>query len=160
MQKLNPIGLDIEKSKELAARLNELLANYSIFYQNTRGYHWNIKGDKFFELHQKFQDLYNDLLVKIDDVAERILTLGAIPDHRYSNYVNSAAIKESQQVADGYKAVEEILQAFRVLLTQQREILAIASEIDDEGTGALMSDYIRQQEKFVWMYSAFLNRTK
>src|SRR5688572_9767208 len=109
MQNLNPIGLDIEKSKELAARLNELLANYSIFYQNTRGYHWNIKGDKFFELHQKFQDLYNDLLVKIDDVAERILTLGAIPDHRYSNYVNSAAIKESQQVADGYKAVEEIL---------------------------------------------------
>jgi starvation-inducible DNA-binding protein len=98
--------------------------------------------------------------VKIDDVAERILTLGSIPDHRYSNYVKGAAIKESQQVADGYKAVEEILESFRVLLTQQREILALASEIDDEGTSALMIDYIRQQEKNVWMYSSFLNRGK
>src|SRR3712207_7162571 len=65
---LNQIGLDTERTKELATKLNTLLANYSIFYQNTRGYHWNIKGDKFFELHQKFQDLYNDLFVKIDDV--------------------------------------------------------------------------------------------
>ncbi len=160
MQKLNPIGLDVEKSKELAIRLNELLANYSIFYQNTRGYHWNIKGDKFFELHQKFQDLYNELLLKIDEVAERILTLGSTPNHRYSNYVQSSSIKESQQVSDGYQAVEEILEAFRILITRQREILALASEIDDEGTVALMSDYIRQQEKKVWMYSAFLNQGK
>ena len=79
MKNLNKIGLDTKKSKMNAEKLNELLANYSIFYQNTRGFHWNIKGDKFFELHVKFEELYNDLKVKIDEVAERILTLGYTP---------------------------------------------------------------------------------
>lgn len=159
METLNRIGLDQEKTKALADGLSDLLANYSIFYQNTRGFHWNIKGDKFFELHQKFQDLYNDLFVKIDDVAERILTLGFIPDHRYTQYVQQAEIKESLQTADGYKAVEQILQTFTVLLTKQRRLQQLAAEASDEGTSALMSDYIRDQEKAVWMYSAFLNRT-
>lgn len=72
MKNLNSIGLHQDKAKELANKLNELLANYSIFYQNTRGFHWNIKGEKFFELHLKFEELYNDLLLKIDEVAERL----------------------------------------------------------------------------------------
>ena len=158
MENLNHIGLDKEKAKELAGRLNSLLAAYSVFYQNTRGYHWNIKGDKFFELHQKFQDLYNDLLLKIDEVAERILTRGYNPDHRYSTYIKESGIKESSPVTDGDTAVQQVLEAHKHLITMQRDILALASEIDDEGTSALMSDYIRQQEKSVWMYSAFLNR--
>lgn len=69
MAKLNAIGLDEAKAADLAGRLNTLLANYSIFYQNTRGYHWNIRGEKFFELHVKFEELYNDLLLKIDEIA-------------------------------------------------------------------------------------------
>ena len=84
MAKSNGIGLDSGDAKKLSEKLNELLANYSIFYQNTSGYHWNIKGEKFFELHLKFEELYNDLLIKIDEVAERILTLGANPAHNYS----------------------------------------------------------------------------
>jgi len=72
METLNSIGLNVKKSTELADKLNTLLANYSIFYQNTRGYHWSIKGEKFFELHLKFEELYNDLFIKIDEVAERI----------------------------------------------------------------------------------------
>lgn len=71
MKNLNRIGLDIDRSKQLALLLNDLLANYSTFYQNTRGYHWNIRGDKFFGLHTKFEELYNDLFFKIDEVAER-----------------------------------------------------------------------------------------
>ncbi len=58
MSNLSPIGLDKTKSSELADLLNDLLANYSIFYQNVRGYHWNIIVDKFFELHVKFEELY------------------------------------------------------------------------------------------------------
>ena len=158
MENLNQIGLDKNRTGELAEWLNELLANYSVFYQNTRGYHWNIKGEKFFELHQKFQDLYNDLLLKIDEIAERILTLGYSPEHRYTEYVKTTQIKESAPVGDGDAAVQQILDAFKVLITMQRDILATAAELDDEGTSALMSDYIRQQEKSVWMYSAFLAR--
>lgn len=158
MKARNAIGLDSKKSKQLAEKLNDLLAHYSIFYQNTRGYHWNIKGEKFFELHLKFEELYNDLLLKIDEVAERILTLGYAPLHNYSEYKKASAIKESNQVSDGLKAVEDILNSFRVIIGLQRELLGLSAEAGDEGTNALMSDYIRAQEKLVWMYSAFLNK--
>jgi len=157
METLSTIGLDKTKSKELADLLNDLLANYSLFYQNTRGYHWNIKGKKFFELHVKFEELYNDLFVKIDEVAERILTLGGIPNHAFSKYQSQSKIKESGEVSDGDKAVKQILDALSILIKKQRVILDLSGKIDDEGTNSLMSDYIREQEKLVWMYSAFLD---
>lgn len=156
MENLNRIGLDTEKSKDLADLLNDLLANYSAFYQNTRGYHWNISGDKFFELHLKFEELYNNLFVKIDEVAERILTLGHAPKHKFTDYLSETNIPESNEVRDGKKAIEQILTAFKILLSKQRHILDLSAEINDEGTNAQMSDYIREQEKLVWMYSAYL----
>ncbi len=153
---LNAIGLDAAKSVILADKLNTLLANYSIFYQNLRGYHWNIQGEKFFELHLKFEELYDDLILKIDEIAERILTLGSRPKHNFTDYKKLAEIKESEKVTEGFEAVKDILNSFKVILPMQREILSIAAEIEDEGTNALMSDYIRAQEKLVWMYSAFM----
>ena len=158
MNPFSNIGLDPNKSKELAQKLNQLLANYSIFYQNTRGFHWNIKGQNFFELHLKFEELYNDLLLKIDEIAERILTLGYTPIHNYSEYKKQSQIVESDEVSDGLIAVEGILNSFRVVITLQRELLQLSAEANDEGTSALMSDYIRAQEKLVWMYSSFLNK--
>jgi starvation-inducible DNA-binding protein len=156
MNTLNAIGLNEAKTAELAEKLNVLLANYSIFYQNTRGFHWNIKGEKFFELHLKFEELYNDLLLKIDEVAERILTLGFAPEHNYSGYAQNSTIKESKKVSDGIEAVRQILESFKTVIILQREILSLSADANDEGTNALMSDYIRFQEKQVWMYSAFL----
>ncbi|SHI30863.1 starvation-inducible DNA-binding protein [Mesonia phycicola] len=158
MSTKNQIGLDTNKSEQLASKLNDLLANYSIFYQNTRGFHWNIKGEKFFELHVKFEELYNDLILKIDEVAERILTLGYSPKHNYADYRKVSKIKESEEVSDGGKAVKSILESFQTTLILQRELLGLASDAEDEGTSALMSDYIREQEKMVWMYSSFLNK--
>lgn len=156
MKTTNAIGLDKAKSEKLAKKLNELLANYSVFYQNTRGYHWNIKGEKFFELHLKFEELYNDLLLKIDEVAERILTLGYSPEHNFTQYHKLSSIKESEKVTDGLKAVGQILDAFKTVITMQRELLNLSADANDEGTNALMSDYIRAQEKLVWMYSAYI----
>ena len=158
MENLNAIGLDKDQSNNLAIKLNELLANYSIYYQNTRGYHWNIKGEKFFELHLKFEELYNDLLLKIDEIAERILTLGHTPKHKYSDYRKTSKIAESAQVSDGKLAVIDILASFQIIIVLQRALLELANQAGDEGTNALMSDYIRLQEKFVWMYSSFLNK--
>ncbi len=154
----NSIGLNKKQAKDLANKLNVLLANYSIFYQNTRGYHWNIKGEKFFELHLKFEELYNDLLIKIDEVAERFLTLGHAPEYNYSHYNKISSVKESVKISDGKEAVENILEAFKTIILLQREILTLSSKANDEGTNALMSDYIRFQEKLVWMYSAFLKK--
>jgi len=156
MASKNQIGLDKAKSKTLSNGLNNLLADYMMFYQNTRGLHWNIKGEKFFELHLKFEELYTNLLVKIDEVAERILTLGDIPIHTFDDYENTAKIKSVKNVSNGKKGVQTILEAFETLIVQQRELLQLSADAGDEGTNALMSDYIREQEKLVWMYSSFL----
>jgi starvation-inducible DNA-binding protein len=156
MAKQTRIGLDTNQSKQLAEQLNQLLANYQLFYINARGFHWNITGDKFFELHAKFEELYNDLLVKVDEVAERILTLGYTPLHTFSDYLTTSTIKEAKNISDGRKAMQNILDSFSNLISLEREILELSSEAGDEGTNALMSDYIREQEKLVWMYSAYL----
>jgi len=157
-EKLNHIGLDSAKANELANKLNDLLANYQVFYMNARGYHYNIRGEKFFELHLKFEELYTDLILKADEIAERILTLGATPTHAYSGYLKISEIKEKQNVDSPKEAVSEILQSFALLLTKQRVLLSLSAEANDEGTNAQMSDYIRAQEKLVWMYSAFLGK--
>lgn len=156
MSNLNQIGLDPGSSELLSDKLNQLLANYQIFYINTRGFHWNIKGDKFFELHVKFEELYNDLFLKIDELAERILTLGHTPLHSYSDYLSHATIEAAKNITDGNSCVQSILDSYQIILPIQREVLDLSGETGDEGTNALMSDYIREQEKLVWMYSAFL----
>lgn len=158
MAKKTQIGLDKSKSKQLSDKLNDLLADYMMFYQNTRGLHWNIKGEKFFELHLKFEELYTNLLLKVDDVAERILTLGASPLHTFKDYENAAKIESIKNVSDGGQGVRSVLKAFEILIVAQREILSISADAGDEGTNALMSDYIREQEKLVWMYSSYLDK--
>lgn len=155
---LNHIGLDTKLAKKLAEGLDDLLTNYQVFYMNTRGYHWNIKGEKFFELHLKFEELYNDALLKVDEIAERVLTLGHTPTHSFSSYIKNSAIKEKTNVADGKAAIAQLLEGFSILLKKERVLLDLSAEAGDEGTNALMSDYIRQQEKLVWMLSAYLNK--
>ena len=148
----------IKQSEQFADEHNNLLATYMMFYQNTRGFHWNIKGDKFFELHLKFEELYTNLLIKVDEVAERILTLGSTPFHTFKDYENNASIKPTKDISNGTKAIENILKTFKAIIIKQRELLNLSSEADDEGSNALMSDYIREQEKLVWMYSAYLKK--
>ncbi len=155
---MNKIGIKEDKSKLLIQNLNELLANYQIFYTNVRGFHWNVRGEKFFELHLKFEELYNDLIIKIDEIAERILTLGGSPEYRYSSYFSQTTIKEASQTVNGIKNMENILESLSFLISKERIILQMSGDADDEGTNSLMSDYIREQEKLVWMYGAFLNK--
>jgi starvation-inducible DNA-binding protein len=156
MEQTTQIGLDAAKSKRLADKLNVLLADYQIFYINARGFHWNISGDKFFELHAKFEEIYTDALLKIDEIAERILTLGYTPVHTFSEYVRTSSIKEVMNVSEGKTALQHVLAGLQTLIVNERELLALSQEANDEGTSALMSDYIRRQEKLVWMFSAFL----
>jgi starvation-inducible DNA-binding protein len=158
MEKLSEIGLDRNLSVQLIEKLNDLLANYQVFYQNTRGFHWNIKGEKFFELHVKFEELYTDLQLKIDEIAERILTLGGTPHHTFESYLNISKVKPVENESNGSACVENILDAFAIILSKEREILKLSDDLEDEGTNSLVSDYIREKEKLVWMYSSFLAR--
>ncbi|BDU38953.1 Dps family protein [Vibrio nigripulchritudo] len=150
------IGLDQQQSEDLAKALNTLLANYQVLYMNSRGYHWNIKGHAFFELHEKFEEIYTDLQTKVDEIAERILTLGHTPLHSFTEYLEVSTIEEHTQAFDGESTMKGLVKGFSQLISQQRGILGLAGEAEDEGTAAQMSDYIREQEKLVWMLNAWL----
>ena len=152
----NLIGLDKVKTELLASKLNELLANYQVFYQNLRGFHWNIKGKSFFELHAKFEEYYNDAVVKVDEIAERVLTLEGEPLHSFSDYLESSVLKEAKGISDGVQAVEIVVKNFSALVSLEREILSLAGDAEDEGTVSLMSDYISETEKTLWMLNAYL----
>lgn len=159
MTTLNSIGLDSKKAKLLAENLNTLLANFQLYYQNLRGIHWNIKGRAFFDLHVKFEELYNDANIKVDEIAERILTLGETPLHTFDDYTNYGKVPVGKNVSEDNKAVKLIVDSLTELLKIERDILNKSGEADDEGTNAMMSDFISEQEKTVWMMKAWLNET-
>ena len=152
----NLVGIDKIKAKGLSDKLNLLLADYQLFYQNLRGLHWNIKGKEFFELHTKFEEFYDDAVVKVDEIAERILTLEAEPFHTFSDYLKNSQIKEEKSVTNGVEGVKVVVKNFSTIITLEREILSLAGDADDEGTASLMSDYISETEKTLWMLNSYL----
>lgn len=153
---MSTLGLDKKYLNDICGMLNKLLANYQIFYMNVRGFHWNIKGNHFFELHVKFEEIYSDLLIKIDDVAERILALGGRPIHAYSQYLKQSEIKEMTDISNDVMSVKRIKESLIILIELQRRILNANNEAGDEGTSSMISDYIKEQEKLIWMFSAYL----
>jgi starvation-inducible DNA-binding protein len=153
---MNTIGIDTEKSKQLSSKLNILLANYQLYYQNLRGFHWNVTGENFFELHAKFEELYTAANLAVDEIAERILTLGAVPMHTFEEYMTTSSIKAAKNMRSGKDCVNETVNNLTVLLALERELLKMAADAEDEGTVTLMSDYINAQEKTVWMLTAYL----
>ncbi len=156
---LNSIGLDTKKTKDLANELNQLLANFQLYYQNLRGIHWNIQGRAFFNLHEKFEELYTDANLKVDEIAERILTLGATPLHTFEDYTKAARVPVGKNISKDEKAVELIVNSLTELLKIERNILDASDEANDEGTNSMMSDFITEQEKTVWMMKAWLGET-
>lgn len=151
------IGLSPEKAEQIARSLDLLLAESHVHYMNVRGFHWNIRGAHFFELHVKFEELYTEALVRIDEIAERILSLGSTPSHTFAAYVEMAELEAAEHVSDPREAIQHVLDAFQRLIRLQRSILDLAQEAGDEGTADLMTQYIRELEKQAWMYRAFLD---
>ena len=154
--KTTTIGLNPQKSEVLIVSLNELLANFQVYYQNLRGLHWNIKGRSFFELHLKFQELYTDSQEKIDLIAERILTLGGKPLHTFEDYSKLAKVNVGKDISNDVEGVKLVVNSISELLKIEREILDKAADATDEGTNSMMSDFIAEQEKTSWMLNAWL----
>lgn len=155
MKTLDYLHLNASAIDGVLASLKQLLADYQVFYTNLRGLHWNIKGRQFFVLHAKFEDLYNDAASKADELAERILTLGGTPESRFSEYLKISRIPEVEGVSCADKALEVVLNSYGRLIGEERELLAKASEAGDETTATLMGDYLKEQEKLVWMLAAY-----
>lgn len=153
------ISLEEKKLRPVVENLHDLLANYHIYYQNLRGCHWNIKGPHFFTLHAKFEELYNAAITTIDELAERILTLGKDPESRYSVFSKQADIDEAETV--GMKdtdMVKTITENLSILIGLERDLLTITSEANDEGSNDMVNAFMQFNEKQNWMMRAFVKK--
>lgn len=157
--KTNILGLPVKESQMIAKELNILLSNFQIYYQNLRGLHWNIRGKRFFNLHVKFEELYNDAQLKIDLIAERVLTIGSTPMHTFEDYIANNRLTVGRDISNDEKAVHLIVESLSGLLKIERSILKQSAEVNDEGTNSMMSDFIAEQEKTVWMMNAWLEES-
>jgi starvation-inducible DNA-binding protein len=138
-------------------KLNVLLVTYQLHYQNLRSLHWNIKGEKFFELHIKYEELYTRTQIIIDDLAERLLSSGFQPLSRFTDYLKNSKIQENDIISEGQAGVEYIFKAQKIILELEKDILNSCDDAENEGTSALMSDLIREKEKTNWMFKAWLS---
>lgn len=152
------LNLDTEKTKNTVEELNNLLADYHLYYQKLRNFHWNVSGKNFFDLHEKFEELYDDAKEKIDEIAERILTLRQKPKSNLSDYLKRSNVKESNDDLEDYKMVEMLLHDHGVIIKQMRKVVNVADDANDEGTIDLVGAYIRELEKSSWMLEVWSER--
>lgn len=159
MKTLDYLHLNNEKAGNVITALHTLLADFQVHYTNLRGMHWNIKGHGFFVLHEKFESMYNDAAEKIDEIAERILMLGGNPENKFSEYLKTAHVKEVSDITCGGEAVEHILDTYKHLIGEERKIIDIANDANDVVTADMLTGYLKEQEKMVWMLVAFSTRS-
>ena len=152
------LGLDQKKVVKVAKSLNELLATYQLHYQKLRNFHWNLKSNHFFVLHDKFEEFYTDANEKIDDIAERILTIRVQPLSQLSDYLKVSRIKEVSEDLDDDEMVTEVLSDYKELISIGREVLAAAEEAEDEGTTDMIGGYVGDLEKSAWMLASYLEK--
>ncbi len=156
---MNYLNIQTEKILPVAKELNQLLADYHIYYQKLRNFHWNITGKNFFELHEKFEEMYTDARTKIDEIAERIVTLQYHPISRYSKYLKISSISEETPFKTDKDMVYILLEDHKTLLTQMNNVIKKADQAKDEGTIDMISGYIGQLEKTSWMLNAWSKNT-
>ena len=156
----NYLGFKRDKVKPVAKELNQLLCNYHLYYQNLRNFHWNISGENFFDLHNQFEALYNDARLKIDAIAERMLTLRFRPMSKMSEYLKYSKVKEAPVLEEDREMVLTVLQNHKVLIENMREILDKAGEEGDEGTIDMIGGFLENIEKVSWMLDAWASRKR
>ncbi|MDR1337114.1 MAG: DNA starvation/stationary phase protection protein [Tannerella sp.] len=156
MNTKNQVGLEVTAIHPVIVRLNTLLADYQVFYTNLRGLHWNIRGDKFYELHGVYEEYYNELAEKVDEAAERIVMLGGVPSSSFSEYLKQTGVKEVSGVSDWREGGSHVIAALQYLIGTLRELHVEARQVGDQGTLSLTTHAIKSFEKKVWMLSAYL----
>jgi starvation-inducible DNA-binding protein len=152
----NNVGLAQAAVSPVIAKLSDLLADYQVFYTNLRGFHWNIQGDKFYELHELYEEYYNEFAEKIDEVAERIVMLGGVPANAFSDYLKVAHVKEVSGVFDWETGLVNVLETLKLFLDELRALCQLAIQAGDTGTVHLANHGITSFEKKIWMLSAYL----
>lgn len=152
------IGFNKEETAGLVKHLNIVLANYHLHYQKLRNFHWNVEGQDFFELHEKFEEQYNQVKTNIDMVAERIRVFDHKPMSNLSDYLKISTIKEAKGDFNPREMVQELLEDLQILLSQLSDTVEMATEVGDSATEDMMIEFIRQIEMTHWMFTAWLKK--
>ena len=150
------IGIKQKDRVNIADGLKKLLGDSYTLYLQTHNFHWNVTGPQFRELHLMFEEHYNELALAVDEIAERIRTLGVVAPGTYKAFAKLSAIKEVETVPAAVEMVKILTQGHEQVVKTARKVLAIAQKADDESTASLVSDRMRIHEKTAWMLRATL----
>ncbi|HIC32206.1 MAG: DNA starvation/stationary phase protection protein [Flavobacteriaceae bacterium] len=153
------LNMQDEKLLPVVMELNTLLSDYHMYYQKLRSFHWNILGKNFFDLHEQFETMYNDAQVKIDEIAERILTLRHHPVSKFSDYIKIATVQEESAMISDQAMIDTLLNDHKIILAQMSSVIDSAENAGDEGTIDLVGAYIRELEKTSWMLNAWTKKS-
>ena len=138
-------------------KLNLYLVNLNVLYRKVQNYHWNVVGKGFFTIHAKLEEFYDKINEQVDDVAERILSIGARPYGTLKDYLELTTIKEAENKEISVHDVLISVKAdFESMLTLVKEIKVTADDENDYGTSAMLDEYISEYEKNLWMLNAYL----
>ncbi|GGO66595.1 Dps family protein [Bowmanella pacifica] len=148
------IGITTQDRQDIATGLKRLLADSYTLYLQTHNFHWNVTGPQFRELHLMFEEHYTELAVAVDDIAERIRTLGVVAPGTYKAFASLSSIEEVEDVPAAADMVKILNKSHEQVVKTCREVLKLAQEGNDESTAALVSDRMRIHEKTAWMLRA------
>lgn len=143
-------------SNTIAKDLNQLLADHQVFYQKLRGYHWNVTGPLFFALHEKFEELYNEAALRVDELAERVAALGTRPLSTLKEQLAASRIQEDDGAPNANDMVRNLHNDFESLTGWLRETAGVASDANDVATVNLVEGFADANDKTLWMLRAFL----
>ncbi|MDF2938484.1 MAG: dps [Paenibacillaceae bacterium] len=143
-------------SVDLTSVLNKQIANWGVLFVKLHNFHWYVKGTQFFTLHLKFEELYNEAALHIDDLAERVLAIKSKPLATLSDYLATASIKEAKGTESATEQVAATIADFETIIAELKVGMKVAEEADDETTGDLLLAIHTSLEKHVWMLSSFL----
>ena len=143
----------------VATSLNTLLADTTLFYQKLRHYHWNVQGQKFFELHVKFEEVYNKWVLFIDEIAERIIALDAVPLHTLSAMLENSTLKEDEEIPEAREMVNRIIADLLALRASIDGTIGLAEGSGDRTTANILDGIRDGLEADLWMLKTWLKRS-
>ncbi|WP_239751021.1 Dps family protein [Mammaliicoccus sp. H-M34] len=143
-------------NKEVIEVLNKQVAEWTVLYTKLHNYHWYVKGPNFFSLHAKFEELYNEASVYIDDLAERILAIEGNPIATLKEALEWSVIEEAEKNLTANQMVEQLSKDFTTVISQLEEGIQLAEKLDDDMTGDMLLAMVTSLEKHNWMLKSFL----
>ena len=150
------IGIPEAERLDIAAGLGRVLADSTVLYAKTHGFHWNVTGPMFNTLHLMFMGQYTELWNALDAIAERIRALGCPAPFGGATYGQLSSIAESQGIPAALEMVRELVLGHEAVARTIRVVMVTAEEANDQPTADLLTQRLRIHEKTAWMLRSLL----